>query len=188
MSTRIVINGGLIRLVISFLIVALIGISLGSCSAGTGANLATNCVPVSADAAKSSDVVRSFDGGIQGVDWVRVWKSGPIHITRGMFVGLELIEPMEPPGYVIRRAGFPWTHPRLSSERVLKSARQCHPSAPSAGLQVVVYYFQGVATGTVTATAPLSEGWSVQSTEACANENAPHCVPLEPLRVTVIVT
>lgn len=186
MSAGVVSKRDSTRLMILSLIVALSGIAFGSCSAGGDGAVATTCIPASAFDALSADK-QSFDGGLRGPGWVQVWKSASVHVTRGTFVGLELVQPEYPAGYVSARAGFPWTRPKLSASKVLKSARQCRKTPQSVGLQVLTYYFQGVATGTVTATVPLSDGWRVQSTKACEDVRL-SCTLLTPLRVTVTVS
>jgi hypothetical protein len=186
MRGRVVVTGRLTRSMIAFLILALGGISLVSCSADSRTTIAATCVPPSAFDALSTGR-QYFNGGMRGAGWVQVWKSAVVHVVRGTFVGLELIEPEYPAGYVGSRAGFPWTRPTLSGAGVLKPARRCRTTPTSGGLPVVTYYFQSVASGTVTATAPLSEGWRVQSVEAC-QEVRISCAPLKALRVTVTVS
>ena len=175
------------RSLVALLVLVPGGLVLGSCSARNISSIATACVPVASDAAKSSDVLRSFAWGIKGNDWVRAWKSTSIRVTRGVFVELELVAPVFPPGYVSADASFPWARPRLSKQKVLEPARWCGPKGQSLGLQVVVYYFQAVSTGTVTAKAPLSKGWAVQSPNACDRVKL-HCTPLEPLTLKITVT
>jgi hypothetical protein len=172
--------------VVSFLVLPS-GFLLGSCGAKPSGSIAEACVPVSSDAAKSSDVLRSFDWGIEGNNWVRAWKSTNIHVTHGTFVELELVEPMFPPGYVSSDAGFPWTRPQLSTNKVLKPARWCGPKQTSVGLQVVTYYYEGVSTGNVTAEAPLTKGWRNPSLGVCEKVKL-RCTRLEALKVNVTVT
>ena len=118
---------------------------------------------------------------------MRAWKSTAVHVTTGTFVELELVEPMFPQGYVSPNADFPWTRPKLSTEKVLKPARWCGPRRQSVGLRVVTYYFQGISAGTVTAEAPLATSWRTQSLEACEKVKL-QCARLKALKVTVTVT
>lgn len=141
-------------------------ISLGACNSGSDVAMDSlsvgTCVPSQADLVPTSR------------QWVRVWTSQTLTVRRGMYVGLEVIEPI---AYSMT-PGFPWAKPVVSTSRILAPARPCE-SAPPATLALAVYYFQAVKTGSTIVS------WLDRS-HGC--DPATHCAPLSDLRVAIRVT
>jgi hypothetical protein len=150
---------------------AILGAYLGACSGGTRVgphNIAVQCVPSQASVTPRSR------------QWIRVWTSQVLTLRRGMFVGLEVVEPE---GYS-NLPGFPWSAPTVSTSGVLARTRLCHSAAP-ATLALAVYYFQAIKTGSTTVTVPLSRSW-LHRARSC--NPGVVCAPLSDLRVAVTVT
>jgi hypothetical protein len=114
--------------------------------------------------------------------WDRVSTSGAVHLKRGMFVGLEVVEgePVATVGSPRVVFSFPWRTPILSSDVVLRASEVCGHPVSVTTVPLAVYWFQAVATGKVTVTVPLTKAW----TQATNKSLVPR---LQPLRVLVTV-
>lgn len=142
---------------------------------GTDPVVVVTCVP------NEAELVPVADG------WVRVWTNGSLHVKRGMFVGLEVVEPegdLTGPPNLARQAIFPWLAPVMMSNEVLRPTRACQQTA-IATLPLAVYWFEAIGEGAVTVTVPLSKEWA-HTPNACPP--ALHCAPLQPLQVSITVT
>ena len=148
-----------------------IGVLLATGSSGLPTATPVACVPA------QSDIVPVT------ARWDRVWANGVVHLKRGMFLGLEVVEgevviPPSDPSVVL---SFPWTAPVVSDNGVVNATRECPHEPEITSVPVAVYWFRAVATGTVTVTVPLTRAWTLAGRHSLVPR-------LQTLRVSVTVS
>ena len=163
--------------IVMFIVVVLAIIGIGvvvlvaTGTSGLKTTMTVSCVPARSDIVPVS------------ARWDRVWANSAVHLKRGMFVGLEVVEGevLIPPSDPSIAYSFPWTAPAVSTKGVLTATRECrNHGLDITSVPLAVYWFQAVDTGKVTVTVPLTKAW-VQATRR-------GLVPrVQPLRVSVTV-
>src|SRR5271155_4671686 len=130
---------------------------------------ASTCVPRQADVVPSSR------------EWIRVSRSRAVTVRKGMFVGLEVVEP----DAYTATPGFPWAKPLVSTGGVVAPARKCSSSPEVSTLPAAEYYFRAVKPGSAVVTIPLTVSWLHHKYNGC--QAGVYCAPLSDLRVAITV-